>query len=223
MKYSKLKHNFSDRMKYSGWRWIVLPVMLLAGCSAPLLQETAPPQFNAGSWLVLQQPVEVPADRSRVFFQGGRVLPDARFDQYRPSCDLEIRDLASEPRRIEPDRFVITRIEYGEEAVALLRELAATRLAGVGIGIGGGGVGVGVGTFWWGRGQSIFRYVRLWLRSERQPGVMRLTCRGAWEDYFRASPPNAVEIRIALGDYLRFEAAPPERGTAAPSGNPGSG
>ncbi len=199
-------------------RWIAVLALVLAGCAAQSPQRaSAPPLFQVGSQLVLQQPVTIPGGRTRVFFQRGAALPDGNFDQYRPSCDLEVRTLDEAPRQIDPDRFEITAIEYGEQVVA---GLDGVRLAGIGIGggsvgvgIGGGGVGVGFGNFWWGRGTSIFRYVRLSLASPRQPDVLRLTCRGAWEDYHRAAPPNPVEIQIALGELIRFETPAP-----APSG-----
>jgi len=171
-------------------------LVLLTGCAGyGALYEPASGLFGAGATMELHRDLEIPADRTRVFFQRGKLLSSGAFDQYYPSCDLEVRALKPEPQRLEKDRFIITRVEYGQEAVARF-EGEGIQVAAFGIGLGGG--------LWWDRGQSIFRYVRIWLHSERQPNVMRLTCRGAWEDYFRANPPNSVEIRIALGEIITF-------------------
>jgi len=176
-------------------------LVVLAGCAGSgTLYEPASALFGAGATVELQRDLEIPADRTRVFFQRGKLLPGGSFDQYYPSCDLEVRTLQPEAQLVEKDRFMVTRVEYGQEAVARV-EGEALQVAAIGIGIGSGG------GLWWDRGESIFRYVRIWLHSERQPDVMRLTCRGAWEDYFRASPPNDVEIRIALGDIITFDSA----------------
>ncbi len=173
-------------------------VVLLTGCAGSgAYYAPASSLVGAGTLVRLNQDLEIPAERTRVFFQRGKVLPDGGFDQYYPSCDLEVRTLSPEPQRVVKDRFMVTRIEYGQEAVARLEDV---RVAAIGIGVGS--------ALWWDRGESIFRYLRIWLYSERQPDVMRLTCRGAWEDYFRANPPNDVEIRIALGHIMTFEGAP---------------
>ena len=181
----------------TGFPVMISLLVLLTGCAGSgAYYEPASALVGAGTLLRLNQDLEIPAERTRVFFQRGKVLPDGGFDQYYPSCDLEVRTLSPEPQRVEKDSFMVTRVEYGQEAVA---RFEGVRVAAIGIGAWSG--------LWWDRGESIFRYVRIWLYSERQPDVMRLTCRGAWEDYFRAEPPNDVEIRIALGHIMTFEEA----------------
>jgi hypothetical protein len=54
-------------------------------------------------------------------------------------------------------------------------------------------------------GQSmIVRGVHLWFGSDIQPDVMRLTCRGGFDEAWRADLPSIDEMRIALGDYARI-------------------
>jgi hypothetical protein len=51
----------------------------------------------------------------------------------------------------------------------------------------------------------ITRGVHLWFGSDTQPDVMRLTCRGGFDDPWRAQPPSIDEMRVVLGDYARIE------------------
>ncbi|MEW8693567.1 MAG: hypothetical protein AB2535_21245, partial [Candidatus Thiodiazotropha endolucinida] len=44
----------------------------------------------------------------------------------------------------------------------------------------------------------------LWLSSEKQPDVMRMTCRGAFDDLSRSEPPSINEIREALGNIAEL-------------------
>jgi len=38
--------------------------------------------------------------------------------------------------------------------------------------------------------------------------VMRMTCRGTWEEIVRATPPTLPEIRIALGEIFSIKPDP---------------
>ena len=50
----------------------------------------------------------------------------------------------------------------------------------------------------------VVRSVHLWIGSDLQPDLMRLTCRGACDDMPTAYPPSMEEMGEALGTYARI-------------------
>ncbi len=170
---------------------IALVVTALAGCAASPDSPLASPYFELepGSVLELHRDLEIPPGMARVFLQRGKVIPKGEVNQYEPSCDFEVRDLSQELQVIRKGVFSIEREQFGREAVA---ESGGLKLA-----FSGG--------LWMGGGFSVFRYRRFWLQSDDQPEVMRMTCRGTWEEIVRASPPTLPEIRIALGEIFSIK------------------
>jgi len=168
-------------------------LLLLTGCSQSAIRNTADPlAFLApGSEMQLTRDLEIPAARTRIFFQRGKAMPKGGLDYYNPSCDLEVRELRQEAQTVAKDLFVIGRLSSGREPVV---SLGTTKLADSGSAL----------LLFGDRGPSIHRYYRVELHSSIQPNVMRLTCRGALDDYYDARFPNAVEIKLALGDIMVF-------------------
>ncbi|MCB1760227.1 MAG: hypothetical protein KDI68_10680 [Gammaproteobacteria bacterium] len=146
---------------------------------------------GTGTQLQLMRALVVPGGETRVFLQRGEVVARSQLDYYHPSCDLELRALKQHARSIEQDVFIVGRLSSGRESVVQLMQpqLASTRL---------------VGRFFPHGGASVHRFLRIELLSERQPDVMRLTCRGALDDEHAAQLPGRNEIRLALGDILLF-------------------
>jgi hypothetical protein len=179
----------------------LLGAALLGGCgTVRILDEAGTYTPLAGGEVELLRPLTVAPDRTRVFLQRG-VVVDKR-DLYEPSCNLEIRTLASTERRIEPDRFAIPRAGVGVDQVVGRGEV---RLAQIGI-----GVGVGIGPLASrGDGPSQVMYVlEMRLDSERQPDVLRMSCVSAQDDPGRIEMLTLAQIRAALGDYARISPPP---------------
>ncbi|MDX1698407.1 MAG: hypothetical protein R3308_08980 [Thiohalobacterales bacterium] len=80
--------------------------LVLAGCQSMATDDPASIWFKlpAGTQLVLQRELTIPADRAHVMLQHGSVLPAA--SSYEVACRFEVRDLG--PRTIQPDTFHIT-------------------------------------------------------------------------------------------------------------------
>ena len=173
---------------------IGLVVATLGGCAASPDSPLASPYFELepGSLLELHRDLEIPPGMARVFFQRGKVVPKGGINQYEPSCDIEVRDLSQEVQIIRKGIFPIEREQFGREAVA---DSGGLKLA-----FSGG--------LWMGGGFSVFRFRRFWLQSEDQPQVMRMTCRGTWEEIVRARPPTLPEIMIALGEIFSIKPDP---------------
>lgn len=168
-------------------------VVQLAGCSQSAVRNgTDPLAFLApGSEIQLTRDLDVPAGNTRIFFQRGKAISKSELDFYHTSCDLEVRELQQETQRVSSDLFVVGRLRTGIESV-VTRGLLQFADSNLSLRIFGDG------------GPSIHRYLRVDMHSTLQPNVMRLTCRGAWADYFEARLPGEVEIKLALGDILVF-------------------
>jgi hypothetical protein len=171
-----------------------LGLLLLAGCAAPPAGPDAPWALPAeGGLLHLQQPITVAANRTRSFIQQGRSLPGGGINQLEPSCNLEVHTLADQPRTLEPDRLQILGSRRQVETVVqapVPREGPFQR-----VGLSGGGDSP----------PDIMHVIHFTLQSERQPDVMRLTCRGALAEPWRARPPSLNEMRAALGAIATLE------------------
>jgi hypothetical protein len=128
-----------------------------------------------------------------------------------PHCILEVSTLSETARTVEPDTFEVWRVRRSI--------LPFDVFAGGGVLEAGlrraGEEGDGGGP------SQVFYATELWLRSSRQPDVMRLTCRS---DQLTASGATAArhltleEVRQALGSTLTVE---PRAG--APAGGPSGG
>lgn len=146
----------------------------------------------SGSYLVLKQPLEVPAGRARVFIQDGgnpdapgRVLSGG-FDHYRPHCAFEIQSIDHAGFTIQPDTFRITQVQGSLERVVRAEPL---RVAALGITLGGLD----------GLGSSAYHEgYHFWLTSERQPLVSRMSCYGVYAEPYDLEPPTLQEIRAVL-------------------------
>jgi hypothetical protein len=179
-------------MKLRSILWLSL-MFALAGCAGQASRDSADRYWmpDAGSELQLTQALVIPGGETRVFLQRGEVIARSDLDYYHPSCDLEVHELKQHARTVDRDLFIVGRMSSGRESVVQLwmPQLAANRLAG---------------RFFHRDGPSVHRFLRIELHSERQPDVMRLTCRGALDDRHAARFPGRNEIRLALGNILLF-------------------
>jgi len=96
----------------------LLAMSLLAGCTAVVSQKyDIDSQFfriPAGSRLVLNKPLNIPAGRAHVVIQPGRSGAGADVDGV--NCQLEVRALG--PVKVQPDSFAITRAENSREWIS---------------------------------------------------------------------------------------------------------
>lgn len=160
--------------------------LALAGCQGEILKQYQ--SGDTGKQLTLLKTLEVPPEKTRVFLQDGKVL-SGRPNEYDPHCNFEVRYLSTEAQTIQPDTFVIATIQAVVEEVVLAEPL---RLAS------SGGSGFDSSPSY------IFRGYHFWLKSESQPDVLRMTCRGEFSAPWEAMPPSPEEIQAALGDYAKI-------------------
>ncbi|MCU7906241.1 MAG: hypothetical protein KZQ76_10445 [Candidatus Thiodiazotropha sp. (ex Epidulcina cf. delphinae)] len=173
-------------------RWILL-LCLLTACSQTYQVDTDPYNLPAvGTRVVLKKPVTIEPGTTRLFLQQGEPMVLSEFDRYKPNCNFEISDLSAVAQVIEPDGFLVIKVERLMVEVVRRRDVV-TGLLPVGMD--------GQGT------PMVTRGIHLWFDSDRKADVMRLTCRGAFGDMWEARPPSIEEIRAALGEYAELVVA----------------
>ena len=90
-------------------------VILLAGCQSMASNDPNSYWFRppAGTQLVLNEPLNIPAQRAHIMLQHGKVATGA--SEFDVACRFEVRDLG--PRTIQPDTFQVTGYSSQEEWV----------------------------------------------------------------------------------------------------------
>jgi hypothetical protein len=173
---------------------LLMLTLLLAACSQRyMVSDDLAYAYNlppVGSTLVLKRAVEIPAGEARIFLQNGKPMKKSDFDRYKPSCSFEVRKLADQPREIDPDSFLVTQVQRLTEQV-VQRSAPSTGFVKVDVEAGGGK-------------PLVVHGYHLWLGSDRQPNVMRMTCLGAFDDLNRAVPPSLEDVKKTLGDYAEL-------------------
>jgi hypothetical protein len=171
-------------------------VLLLAGCSQQyMVNDDLDYAYNlppVGSTLVVKKPITVPAGEVRVFLQRGELFKKSDFDRYQPSCSLELRKLADVAREIEPDSFIVTKVQR------LVQEVVQSTATAPGL---------MKAAFDEGGKPMVVHGYHLWLGSDKQPDVMRMTCRGYFDDLSKADPPSLNDVAKSLGDYAELKLA----------------
>ena len=176
----------------------VFSALLLGACGGSQVARDENSQFFSipvGSTFTLNRELTVDPDRTSVHLQNGRVSPVRGIDIYRPNCKFELFTISERARTVEPDTFVVTRIVDQLEDVSTQRPLYASLSVAEG---GGGGNG----------GPLHQNYSTImWLESNKQPDVFRLSCR-RWDFINLGEYLSINEMRQALGDYFTLTLAP---------------
>ena len=174
---------------------VILTVSLLVACGPLVIRDDARREFVPlrNAVLELHRDVDIPPERARVFFQGGQVQPAA--SEYRPHCELTVRNLADRPQTIHPGRFPVTRVSTDIVHVVSSGDVVMAVNVDIQLSSGGGGDGGGDG-----EGRQMKAYI-FYLHSDRQPDALSLVCGGAFDIPARAMRPSLQQIADALGGY----------------------
>ena len=164
---------------------LVCMTMLMVACSTAPVDAENSPFYNipVGTSVVLHQALTIPADKAAVFIQNGEVKSFRDIDKYYPHCKFEVSTIKQTKQIIQPDTFIIqksTTEEHVKVQQSMFRHVAMD-----------GGDGPAF----------IEMYRHMYLRSEQQPDVLRLSC-GIW-----AISPNYYqltlkEMRHTLGNLI---------------------
>lgn len=145
--------------------------------------------------LELHRDVAIPAHRTRIFFQDGRLL--SGINEYHPHCQLRVRNILEQTQMVQADRFAIDKV-FGTLDEVVSNEPVRLAAAGASHIAGGGGGG--------GNGESRLMYSYFMaLHSERQPQVTYFVCGGAFREPAFTDYPSLQDIRTAMGDYATLK------------------
>lgn len=173
--------------------FLLILTLAMAACQPLSSYPPNSPYYQppANGQLILNRAIEIPPDRATLRFQFGKAVQ--RVHEYDTHCIFEVTTLSEHPQHIEPDRFVITKVRSGSSLYPALRSQPGLMHAG------------------WVYDDSApthyYYRTEMFLRSERQPQVLMLTCQHVWvvgTDWSRQRPPTLAEMRQALGDYFTF-------------------
>ena len=172
-------------------RWTMLLLLLTACTQSYMVSDNLAYPYNlppVGSKLVLMKQVTIEPGTTRTFLQRGRPMSLGDFDRYLANCNFEVDKLSDRVQQIEPDTFVVKKVQrLTTEVVRNLYDQPRFIAAELD------------------RASPIVTHgYHLWLSSKKQPDVMRITCRGAFDDLSRAEPPSIDEIREALGEIAEL-------------------
>jgi len=173
---------------------------LLAACGPLLIRNEVTREYvplqNAS--VELHRDVVIPPGRARVFFQDGVVQP--AINEYRPHCELTVRNLAERPQTIHADHFTVERGTSDIVHVVTTGGVVVVVSADFQLSSGGGGGDSG------GDGEGrLMKIYTLYLHSDRQPDVLSLVCGGAFDLPAQAARPSLQDIKTALGDYATLQ------------------
>lgn len=184
-------------------RALTLPLLafatLLAGCQTPQVRDADSPYFvpPVGTRFVLEEPIAVRGGQAALYIQAGKVLRYPDLDRYDPHCKFELRTVAEERRKVEPDTFVVRKVERFSRSVERRLDEPVRVAARGGLLLGAeseGGPFVEVMT------------TRLHLHSERQPEVLRMEC-SHWDDFNFPEHLTLSQMRSTLKGLFRIELA----------------
>ena len=172
-----------------------LIVLLLAACGPLVIRDDARKEYVPlrNAVLELHRDVNFPPERTRVYFQGGQV--QSGLNEFRPHCELTVRNLVDQPQTVYSDRFLVTHVSTDTEQVATAGNVVVAVNVDIQLSSGGGGDSGGDGP-----GRLMKTYI-FQLHSDRQPDVMSLVCGGAFDIPAWATRPSLQQIEDALGDY----------------------
>ena len=153
--------------------------LLIAACQSLPRVDTQVPGITT---VTLKQDFPIRPDRSNEYIQGGEIRPYESIEQYYTHCKLELREIADIKRIVKPQRFNVTRIYRQEEFVGFRKMMLA----------GDGDSGLIMSTTY------------LFLQSEKQPDIFRLSCMRQDESFY-ARHVTVEEMRDTLGDLMSLQ------------------
>jgi len=171
--------------------FILLMLLPLSACQTSASSDEDSPLWlpPPGSRLILNQPINIPAQSAAVVLQGGRVVSGKDINHYHPNCRLEVQKLSDSPQTLQPDEFVIrrarqeTRTAWHGDRLRVARRVSSDSNGG----------------------PSFFMFQTIFeLQSVTQPQVRWLTCE-QWGDPATGQHLTLREIRNALGNIMRVE------------------
>ncbi|MDG6774273.1 hypothetical protein QCB45_08000 [Thiomicrorhabdus sp. ZW0627] len=194
------------RAFFSKNKWItgscIVGLTLLSGCSI------TPPKslmdIQAGETFTLKQPVTFRAENVRQYIQFGE-LTGGGFNQSEQHCRIELYEMPKKAYMVQPQNFKISRVQLDEEEIARNQDrimFAANQYTTVQSDVAPNLMLLARDDY---QRPETMDLVHLYLKSDTQPNVYRLTCSGALsngdpKDAPRSYRPDRNDINRILGN-----------------------
>jgi hypothetical protein len=166
---------------------------LLAGCNnTSVVGDTSSRFFDmpVGSTFTLNREITILPHSTSTYVQFARTGPDLRVNTYHPNCRFEVFSISESERVVKPDVFTVTRVVNQFEQVSL----DGVRYAGPIIVADDGG-------------PMFYNYMTtMYLKSEKQPDVFRITCQ-VWDYIYNETYLSIDQMREAVGDVFTISIA----------------
>lgn len=187
-------------------KWItagfIIGFSLLSSCS--LTPPKSMMNVQAGETFVLKQAITFPAEKTRQFIQFGEVTGSG-FNHSEQHCRIELYEMSKQAVTIQPESFIISRVQLGEEQIARTdrsMQFAANQYAAIQTDIAKDPIMLAMDNY---DRPETMDLVHLYLKSDKQPNVYRLTCAGALsngdlKDAPRSYRPERADINRILGN-----------------------
>jgi len=169
-------------------------LLSLSGCLSNETKDESSPFYSVpvNSTLKLNQSLTIEGGQVAIYVQNGKVMQDGDVNKYNPNCKFEIYTMSEQPRTVDVDRFLLTKVVDNIESSSLpaVHQLAVLD-----------------GALTMGMLDRSYMYnyaTMMYLHSERQKDVYRMTCQH-WEDVMDDEYLSAAQMRQAMGNVFTLE------------------
>ncbi len=171
----------------------VTGIIVISGCGASFKNNTVKPSVSPAAIVQVNQQLEIPNGKARVYIQDGAVIAYRKKDEWSTYCSLlmQQKHVSGEPKlSVLPGQFKITKVIESEDGSNTLQTYVASL-----------GWFIDVGD-----NRPIYA-VEMRLSSADQPGVRALICeiRANTLGVNYRNYPTLAEIKTALGDTIEIK------------------
>jgi len=169
-------------------------IIVISGCGASFKNNTDRPSVSPAAFVQVNQQLEIPNRKARVYIQDGAVITYRKKDEWGTYCSLlmQQKHASGEPKlSVLPGQFKITKVIESEDGTGTGRTYVASL-----------GWIIDVED---NRSVHVIFGIEMRLSSAEQPGVRALICEKRTNNRGRYNYPTLEEIRIALGNMIEIK------------------
>lgn len=170
----------------------VYPVLaLMAACSLSDSKDEASYYYAVpvGSSIRLNQALVIKGDQVAIYVQDGELMSYDEVDKYQPNCKFEIYTMSEQSRTVQPDTFEIIKVVDEIESSSIKEEVYLADASHAYV----------FGAL---DRSYVYNYATMmFLRSEKQKDVYRMTCQH-WEDMLDDRYLTIAQMRKAMAEVF---------------------
>ncbi len=173
----------------------VTGIIVISGCGASFKNNTVRPSVSPAAIVQVNQQLEIPNRKSRVYIQDGAVTTYRNKDKWGTYCSvlMQQKHASGEPKlSVLPGQFKITKVIESEDNTGSQRTYVAS-------------LGWFIDVDRNNRYLNVIYGIEMRLSSAEQPGVRSLICEKRSDNRGFYNYPTLEEIRIALGNTIEIK------------------